>query len=222
MIFHPVISLNLWPQKRNKRDGKITPTQNLHVVRFNCTTLATKVSTPMKTDDSLSKIAFQDMCASKHTLSVPHSSRTHNSPWKFAEIKNTLMHMTTYFSASRPKSYLTFFWMHRRATYKHFQKTFPQNVGSDCTFVYIDGLMQSVLYRKSKHNASQWLRSLQPYHTSKLCHIVFCLKILVVSVGYPTILLKFTLPCYKVKLCPIKTHCWHISCLITLPSLTIS
>ena len=128
--------------------------------------------------------------------------------------------MSTHFSASRPKRYLTFFWMHRRVTYKHFQNTFPQNVGSDCTFVYIDGLMQSVLYRKSKHNASQWLRRLQPYHKSKHCHIVFCLKKLVGNVGYPTILLKFTLPCYKVKLCPIKTHCWHISCIITLPSLT--
>ena len=142
--------------------------------------------------------------------------------------------MSTYFSASRPRSYLTFFWMHPRATYKHLQNTFPQNVGSDCTFVYIDGLMQSVLYRKSKHNASQWLRRLQPYHKSKHCHIVFCLKILVGNVGYPffagvyptllkcqampnqNTLLTYILPYNSAKFDKLLVHYWSMLSMMTL------
>ena len=60
----------------------MTPTETQHVVPFNCTILATKVSTPMKKDDAWSKIKFQDMCASKHSLSVPHFSETNNLPEK--------------------------------------------------------------------------------------------------------------------------------------------
>ena len=137
----------------------MTPTQNLHVVRFNCTTLATKVSIPMKTDDSLSKIEFQDMCASKHTLSVPHSSRTHNSPEKIAEVKDTSMRKCTYFSAWRPQSFLKFSQMNRRGS-RHYQNTLPETVGSDCTFVYIDSLLHSVFteklfFCKAKSQASE-------------------------------------------------------------------
>ena len=80
--WHPIQLFQSVCGSRKEKKGiqKMATTQNLHVVRFNCTTLATKVSIPIKKNSAWSKVKLQDMSASKHTLSIPHISRTHNSP----------------------------------------------------------------------------------------------------------------------------------------------
>ena len=56
--------------KERKSDGKkLTATENLSIIE--CGTLPTTVLIPEKTDDAWSKVEFQNMSGSKHTLVTP-------------------------------------------------------------------------------------------------------------------------------------------------------
>ena len=85
--------------KKKSHGKKLTPTQHLPDIGFG--TLLTTVLAFIKNDDAWSKIDFQDMYRSKHTLGGPINYRTMNSSSKIAELKHNLMHKCTTFLASR-------------------------------------------------------------------------------------------------------------------------
>ena len=129
------------------------------------------------------------MCGSKQTLGGPINYRTLNSYSIIAELKHTLMHKCTSFSASmRFHRFLMF----ARFAFTGYHKTVSNKISSDRISYYVDGLMQSihsVLCRKPKLFSSQGLGYPIPYHTLIQCGKLPCLNTLMGSVRYLTILL---------------------------------
>ena len=81
-------------------------------------------------DDAESKIDFQDMCGSKHTLGGPINCRAQNSSSKIAELKHNLMHMCTTSSASR---LFHQFLMSARSGSTPYHNALSNNISSDRT-----------------------------------------------------------------------------------------
>ena len=81
------------------------------------------------------------MCGSEHTLGCPIKYQTLNSSSKIAELKHTLMHKCTTFSASRLFHRVL---MSARSGSTRYHNALPNKISSDCTSQYIDGLMHSV------------------------------------------------------------------------------
>ena len=142
-----------------KGDGKkLTHTQ--HLPNNRCGTLPTTILTLIKTDDAKSKIEFQDMCGSKHTLEGPINYRNLKSGSKISELKHTLMHKCTTISASRLfHRFLT----SARSGSKRYHITMSNKISSDRTSKYIDCLMHSVFAEIS--NLSQLKDSGPQIHT---------------------------------------------------------
>ena len=90
----------------------------------------TTVLALIKTDDAESKIDFQDMCGSKHTLGGPIDYRALNSSSKIAELKHNLRHMCTTFSASRRFRH---FLLYARSGSTSYQNALSNNISSDWT-----------------------------------------------------------------------------------------
>ena len=124
---------------KKKSDGKkLTPTQ--HLPNKRCGTLPTTILTLIKTDDAKTKMEFQDMCGSKHTLGGPINYRNRKSGSKISELKHTLMHKCTTISASR---LLHRFLTSARSGSKRYHIAKSNKISSDRTSKYIDGLMHS-------------------------------------------------------------------------------
>ena len=84
---------------------------------------------------------IQDKCGSKHTLGDPINYRNLNSFSKIAELKHTLMHKCTNFSASRLLNRLK---KSTRSGSTRYHDALPYKISSDCTSLDIDGLKHSV------------------------------------------------------------------------------
>ena len=155
-------------------------------------------------------------CGSKHTLGDPINYRTLNSSSNSAELKHTLMHKCTNFSASR---LFHRFLMSARSGSTRRHNTLSNEITLDRTSFYIDGLMQSMhsVFGGSL-NLSQELGHPNPYQTLLQCGNLHCLITLVGNVRYLITLLRYTLPYYSVELYPTLLHCWGIPCLFTLLS----
>ena len=175
---------------KKKRDGdKLTTTKNIQVFTFTCETLAITVLIANKKDNALSKNKIQDMCASKRTLSIPQMSLTHNSPYKTAEVRDILMHKCTYFPASRPQIYKTFFKASTRRLYM-LSKNFAKQAFARLNI--LSNWRPQVLgsYQKPKTTASQRIRHLNPYQKCIQCQSMICLKALVGRIRYTFALLS--------------------------------
>ena len=92
------------------------------------------------------------MYRSKHNLVGPIHYRTLNSSSKFAELKHTLMHKCTTFSASRR---VHRFLMSARAGSTRNHSAMPNKISSDRTSKYIDGIMHSVFAGSLKFSQSK-------------------------------------------------------------------
>ena len=87
------------------------------------------------------------MCGSEHTLGGPINYRTLNSSSKIAELKHSLMHKCTTFSASR---LFHCFLMSARSGSTRYHNALPNKINSDGTSYYIDGLLHSVFAESLK------------------------------------------------------------------------
>ena len=95
-------------------------------------------------------------------LRYPINSRNQKSPSITAELKHTLVHKCTTFSASR---LLHRFLVSARTGFTRYQKTLTKIVGSDCTAQYIDGLMKSFFLPEALPylESMTWRRKSVPY-----------------------------------------------------------
>ena len=125
--------------KKKSGGKKLTLTQ--HLPDFGCGTLPTTVLTLIKADDAESKINFQVMCGSKHTLGGPINYRALNLSLKIAKVKRNWMHVCTTFSASRLFHH---FLMCARSGSAPYHNALTNNISSDCTSKYIEGLVHSI------------------------------------------------------------------------------
>ena len=81
------------------------------------------------------------MCGTEHTLDGPINYRTLNSSSKNAELKYTLMHKCTTFSASR---LFHSFLMSARSGSTRYRNAMANKITPDRKSKYIDGLLHSV------------------------------------------------------------------------------
>ena len=153
-------------------------------------------------------------CGSKHTLGDPINYRTLNSSSNSAELKHTLMHKCTNFSASR---LFHRFLMSARSGSTRRHNTLSNEISLARTSVYLDGLMQSMhsIFGGSL-NLSQELGHPNPYQTLLQCGNLHCLITLVGNVGECTLSYCFA-EVYAALLL-----CWAIPNIITLLRYTLS
>ena len=101
------------------------------------------------------------MCGSKHTLGGSMIYRTLNSSSKIAELEHTLMHKSTLYSTSR---LFRHFFMSGRSGSTRYHNALSNEISSDRTSYYIDGLIHSVFAEK--------LNSSQGKDSGKQIHII--------------------------------------------------
>ena len=111
------------------------------------------------------------------------------------------MHKCTTYSASR---LFHLFLKSARSGSTRYQNAMLNNISSDRTSYYADGLMHSVFAERL--NLSQVKDSVTQIHT-RHCGNIPCLNTLVRSVRYLIILLKYTLHYYSVELYPALLQC---------------
>ena len=114
--------------KKKSEGKKLTHTQ--HPPNIGCGSLPTTISALIKTDNAYSKLDFQDVCGSKHTLGGPINYRYLNSSSKIAEIKHTLMHKCAKISTSRLFHH---FLMSARSGSTRYHNALPNKINTDRT-----------------------------------------------------------------------------------------
>ena len=156
------------------------------------------------------------MCGSKRTLGDPIKYRTQNSPSKLAELKHTLMHKCTYFSASRLVHRLL---VSPRSGTTRYHNALPNKISSDLTSYYLDGLMHSVFAESLNLSWSKDLdteiHTIQLYIAEKYpvlihCWGVYTILLLCWGIRYLINLLSYTQHYYIVVVYSSLLHCWAI------------
>ena len=128
MEFHQLFLSSRESYKKKSNGNKLTATQ--HLPDIGCGTLPTTILTLNKTDNASAKIKFQHMCGPKPTLGGPINYRTLNYSSKNAELKHTLLHKSTTFSASR---LFHSFLMSARSGSTRYHNSLPNKMSTDHT-----------------------------------------------------------------------------------------
>ena len=176
----------------------------------------------------------------KAYLRYPLKSRTHNSSSILAEVKQTSMHKSTKFSASKLVQRSLMF---AQTGYTRYHKTSLNKIGLAYTCQYIEGFTHSVFAENTSlhqvkdlgtqiQNLSRY--SVELFPSLKKCSAIPNLirmlshsqfqnkaELFPDQINYwstPCLItfFRYTLSYYKAELFPILLHCWCVSCLITL------
>ena len=159
------------------------------------------------------------MCDSKHTLGGPINYRTLYLSSKDAQLKHTLIHKCTTFSASRL--------VHRFFSFCTVWLYTLSQCNAEKNQLGLHNIIHCWSYAlgfcwKLKLVSKQGLGHSNPYHTLTHFGRTPCLSTLLGSVPYPIILLRYTLAYYSVQLYPALTHCCGILYFNTLLGYTQS